>query len=165
MIRPGQLFFAIWILCGAANFVGCSKPSTPAAEPPTGRDVSLSENPAPKTPPAPPSNDPYLKAVANHPTLADALDSLNAEYAFDGEGQLSRLALDDIAITDEAMPALAKHSELRALYLFNTLISDTGLAELKALKHLDILVLTGSPVSPEAVEALQTALPNCWISP
>lgn len=162
MIQWGQRETGLLAGLLIAGLLGCGEAPSPSSE--SAETEVPSNKPIPPPPPEiPASNDPYLKALAATSSLKEALNVLNAQYSFNSEGQLTRLALDEIAVTDDSLPALAKHKELRALYLYDTRVTDAGLAEIKPLKQLNILVLTGSPVSPEAVENLRTALPNCLI--
>jgi hypothetical protein len=126
--------------------------------------TNASTQPYPKNkPPKNNSNDPLLNAIRVHGGLKIALESLQADATLDPEGQLYRLGLDSLPITDAALSVIAKQTQLRALYLFDTKISDAGLTQLKTLKELKILMLTGSPVSSAGVDALRMALPNCII--
>jgi len=127
-------------------------------------------NNSPNPPPAtsnPPekSDDPLLKAIRDQGNLKSALESLQADATFDSEGNLLRLGLDRLPATDDALPVIAKQTRLRALYLFDTKISDAGLKQLASLKELKILMLTGSPVTRSGVDQLQMSLPNCVIIP
>ena len=95
--------------------------------------------PNPKSKPPKNSNDPLLNAIQDQGSLKAALETLQADASFDAEGQLYRLGLDRLPITD------------------------AGLKQLEGLKELKILMLTGSQVSSAGVDALRTALPNCVI--
>ena len=111
------------------------------------------------------SDDPLLKAIRDQGTLKSALESLQADATFDSEGNLLRLGLDSLPVTNDALPVIAKQTRLRALYLFDTKISDAGLKQLAGLKELKILMLTGSPVTSSGIDQLQMSLPNCVIIP
>ncbi|MBA3481520.1 MAG: hypothetical protein H0T51_06870 [Pirellulales bacterium] len=100
---------------------------------------------------------------------------------------LKTLYLDRAEVTDENIAALARMSELEELSLTYTSISDEGLARIAALPSLRTLHLTGIPitdaslgslahapwlreiyirwtkVTPDGVERLRRALPNCQI--
>ena len=97
--------------------------------------------------------------------MKSALESLHADATFDSEGNLLRLGLDSLPVTNDALPVIAKQTRLRALYLFDTKISDAGLKQLAGLKELKILMLTGSPVTSSGIDQLQMSLPNCVIIP
>ena len=111
------------------------------------------------------SDDPLLKAIRDQGNLQSALESLQADATFDSEGNLLRLGLDSLPVTNDALPVIAKHTQLRALYLFDTKISDGGLKQLTSLKELKILMLTGSPVTRSGIDPLQISLPECLIVP
>jgi hypothetical protein len=49
------------------------------------------------------------------------------------------------------------------LFLDDTLVTDAGLDELKALLQLAGLSLEGTRVTREGVKKLQQVLPNCYI--
>ena len=111
------------------------------------------------------SGDPLLKAIRDQANLKSALESLHADATFDSEGNLFRLGLDSLPVTNDALPVIAKQTRLRALYLFDTKISEAGLKQLAGLKELKILMLTGSPVTSSGIDQLQMSLPNCVIIP
>ncbi len=113
----------------------------------------------------PPNNseDSLLNAIRDQDSLKAALESLIADVTFGTEGNLIRLGLDSLPITDDALSVIAKKTHLRALYLCDTKISDAGLTQLERLKELKFLMLTGSLVSSAGADALQMALPNCVI--
>ena len=111
------------------------------------------------------SDDPLLKAIRDQGTLKSALESLRADATFDSEGNLLRLGLDSLPVTNDALPIIAKQTRLRALYLFDTKISEAGLKQLAGLKELKILMLTGSPVTRSGMDQLQMSLPECLIIP
>jgi len=111
------------------------------------------------------SDDPLLKAIRDQGNLKSALESLQADATFDSEGNLLRLGLDSLPVTNDALAVIAKQTRLRALYLFDTKISDAGLKQLAGLKELKILMLTGSSVTQSGVDPLQMSLPDCLIIP
>jgi hypothetical protein len=133
----------------------------PTPKPPATPNASAQPNPKSKPPKN--SNDPLLNAIQDQGSLKAALETLQADASFDAEGQLYRLGLDRLPITDAALSVIAQQTQLRALYLFDTKITDAGLKQLEGLKELKILMLTGSQVSSAGVDALRTALPNCVI--
>ena len=67
------------------------------------------------------------------------------------EEQLVWLNLSHSGITDQQMNALSQLSNLRALYLNNTSISDTGLSRLLPLGELRWLSLVGTGATDESV--------------
>ena len=111
------------------------------------------------------SDDSLLKAIRDQGNLKSALESLQADATFDSEGNLLRLGLDSLPVTNDALAVIAKQTRLRALYLFDTKISDAGLKQLAGLKELKILMLTGSSVTQFGVDPLQMSLPVCLIIP
>ena len=121
--------------------------------------------PDPKSNPTENPGDPLLKAIRDQGNLKSALESLHADATFDSEGNLLRLGLDSLPVTNDALPVIAKQTRLRALYLFDTKISDAGLKQLAGLKELKILMLTGSPVTSSGIDQLQMSLPDCVIIP
>ena len=111
------------------------------------------------------SGDPLQKAIRDQGNLKSALESLHADATFDSEDNLLRLGLDSLPVTDDALPIIAKQTRIRALYLFDTKISDVGLKQLAGMKELSILMLTGTPVTRSGVDQLQMSLPECLIIP
>ena len=73
--------------------------------------------------------------------------------------ELEFLFLDGTAVTD--VTPLEKMSQLWFLDLERTNVEDV--APLDGLYRLDTLLLSGTPVSAQAIAALQEALPNCDI--
>jgi len=121
--------------------------------------------PNPTSNPPANSGDPLLKAIRAQGNLIAALESLHADATFDSEDNLLRLGLDSLPVTDDALPIIAKQTRIRALYLFDTKISDVGLKQLAGMKELSILMLTGTPVTRSGVDQLQMSLPECLIIP
>ena len=74
-------------------------------------------------------------------------------------GQLDFLELDGTAVTDLA--PLGEMPQIRFLNLERTKVEN--ITPLARLQGLTMLLLSGTPVSPQAVESLQHALPNCNI--
>ncbi|HEY8550367.1 MAG TPA: c-type cytochrome domain-containing protein [Vicinamibacterales bacterium] len=68
--------------------------------------------------------------------------------------QVLWLDLGGTAVTDAAMPAVARLPHLTRLHLQRTAITDAGLAHLKGLAHLEYLNLYGTRVTDEGLNAL-----------
>lgn len=75
------------------------------------------------------------------------------------KAQLIWLKLGNTKISDDALPAVAKLSNLTRLYLENTGITDAGLEKLKALSQLQYLNLVGTKITASGVLQL-TGLKN-----
>ncbi len=71
---------------------------------------------------------------------------------------LQSLRLDGTAVTDAGMPALATLQQLTALNLNQTRISDQALGTLRRLKSLQKIYLWDTAVTADGVSALQAAL-------
>lgn len=69
--------------------------------------------------------------------------------------QLISLNLANTAITDAAMPVVAKLENLKKLHLNHTAISDNGLAQLKKNSRLQYLNLVGTKITLNGVSALK----------
>lgn len=161
-----------FLLCGSVIAgllsVGCGKQTSPA---PTGPQTKGNVNPATNSPavkkkdttPPKDSNDPLLKAIRGKGGLKAALESLGAAFTFDAETKLTRLSLDEVALTDDALTEIGKQTKLESLYLFDTKITDAGLKHLENLAALRILYLPGTGVTDGGVAALEKALPQCVI--
>jgi len=67
-------------------------------------------------------------------------------------------------VTDAAMKNVKGLKNLRELNLSGTKITDTGLEELKELKNLRELILDGTRVTDAGVEDLKKALPQLNVS-
>jgi hypothetical protein len=165
----GGVFFATLVIGGCDSGQNNSNPDPdrvdkdPAPEQPGPTNALTQPNPANHPPEK--SDDPLLKAIRDQGNLKSALESLRADATFDSKGNLIRLGLDNLSVTDEAAPIIAKQTRLQALYLFDTKISDAGLKQLEGLDKLMILMLTGSPVTRSEIDQLQIALPECLIVP
>ena len=133
------------------------------SEQPTSTNAPI--QPDPTSNPPGNSDDPLLKAIRDQGTLKSALESLQADATFDSEGNLLRLGLDSLPVTNDALSVIGRQTRLRALYLFDTKISDAGLKQLDGLMELKILMLTGSSVTRSGVDPLQMSLPECRIIP
>jgi hypothetical protein len=168
-ILIGSLFGALWIAdgCGSGEEVSPSdsdqENNNLTPEQPVSTNALTQPNPTSNPPEK--SDDPLQKAIRDQGNLKSALESLHADATFDSEGNLLRLGLDSLPVTNDALPVIAKQTRLRALYLFDTNISDAGLKQLAGLKELKILMLTGSPVTRSGMDQLQMSLPNCVIIP
>ena len=55
-------------------------------------------------------------------------------------------------------------TQLRHIWLANTLITDAGLPELKKLTHLEELCIDGKLITEPALVDLGRALPDCWLT-
>jgi hypothetical protein len=165
----GSIFFATLVIdgCDSGQNNSNSDPDrvnkNPAPEQPVSTNALTQPNPTSNPPEK--SDDPLLKAIRDKGNLKSALESLHADATFDSKGNLIRLGLDNLSVTDEAAPIIAKQTRLRALYLFDTKISDAGLKQLEGLDKLTILMLTGSPVTSSEIDQLQISLPECLIVP
>lgn len=106
-----------------------------------------------------------LKSLAR---LSQLRDLRVDDTAVDDEGLvhlagLPLVVLDVSAtrVSDRGLAEIGKLHELQTLRLSGTRISDAGLRHLYQLKSLSTLELTRTPVSHDALEALQAALPDC----
>ena len=118
-------------------------------------------NPTPTQPAA--TLNPLLKAIRERGNLKAALESLNADAIFDAENNLVSLALDEVAVSDDAMKVIGQQTKLRSLFLYNTQVTDAGLKHLTDLTELRILYLAGTAVTDVGAAELEQALPNCVI--
>jgi hypothetical protein len=68
-------------------------------------------------------------------------------------------------VTDEDVKYVAKLSDLRALALCHTKVTDRGLLHLRVLKKLKWLTLVGNPlITEDGVARLKQELPDCKFS-
>ena len=78
-------------------------------------------------------------------------------------GQLRELDLSGTAITDDGLVYLKRLTQLRTLICFETKITGAGLVQLYGLTNLQTLLLSDTRITDEAVQKLQTVLPDCKI--
>jgi uncharacterized membrane protein len=76
---------------------------------------------------------------------------------------LRQLRLAETAVTDAAVETIVSLPALESLNLYGTALTDAGAEKLKAMKTLRSLYLWQTSVSPEMVETLRKALPECQI--
>lgn len=70
--------------------------------------------------------------------------------------QIVWLDLSETAITDKALPLIARFKHLTRLQLDNTAITDAGVAHLQQLRQLRTLNLYGTHISDKGLSALQS---------
>lgn len=112
----------------------------------------------------------HYSVVANDPAFDDAaLAELAAKYG----DRITNLLLQDTAVTDAGLAALAKFPRLHQLAIGHHRwrarpgapapppcpITDAGLAHLRGLNHLDLINLNGLPIPDAGLDALRD-LPN-----
>lgn len=73
--------------------------------------------------------------------------------------QIRSLKLFDSAITDAGLANLSSHTELTRLTLWNVPITDAGLAKLASLNALSVLDLSGTAITDQGLQSL-VKLPN-----
>jgi internalin A len=71
--------------------------------------------------------------------------------------------LDRTKVTDADLKELKELKSLRKLDLTGTKVTDAGVKELKVLKSLEVLFLTGTKVTDEGVKELKAALSGLLI--
>jgi internalin A len=77
---------------------------------------------------------------------------------------LIRLNLDDIkGIDDSVIPHVLKMERLEFLHLGKTMVTDSGLSQIKGLKSLKDLIINNTAVSETALSELQSARPELRI--
>jgi beta-lactamase regulating signal transducer with metallopeptidase domain/Leucine-rich repeat (LRR) protein len=98
---------------------------------------------------------------------------LLAGSAFDDAGcrrlpellpRLAKLDLSRTEVTDAAMTAIGKLSDLTDLKLSKTKITDAGLTQLEPLKKLRMLEISGSRATEKGVVALKAAIPTVQVT-
>jgi uncharacterized membrane protein len=90
--------------------------------------------------------------------LSDAaLQSLDAAV------NLKKLRLAETKLTDASMEVVAKLPALESLNLYGTAVTDAGARRLTTVKSLKNLYLWQTAVSPQVIEELRNALPDCEI--
>ncbi|MGY8650753.1 MAG: hypothetical protein ACKVKM_08110 [Verrucomicrobiia bacterium] len=77
-----------------------------------------------------------------------------AGVKIDNRGRITYLDLSNKAIANADLAAIAKHTQLRELYLAKTGVSDEGLAHLRPLTQLRIISLADTQVTDVALKHL-----------
>ncbi len=77
---------------------------------------------------------------------------------------LEHLFLAKCAITDVGLKSVARYPRLRAINLYGTSITSAGLEFLAELRELRTLLITDLKLSPAAVDALKSRLPQLTVS-
>ena len=78
-------------------------------------------------------------------------------------GSLRQLRLAETPVSDASLDVIASLPSLESLNLYGTAVTDAGAEKLKGMKQLKALYLWQTKVSPEMIEALRAALPECQI--
>lgn len=89
--------------------------------------------------PDPSAGLPEVVETAGEKEAIDALKELGANVALDEQGRAKVLRLTGPKITDAVLEHVARLTELRALYLDGTKVSEAGLAQLEPLGKLEKL--------------------------
>jgi hypothetical protein len=136
MMSSRRLFLAAFV-CAAV--VGCqdnSGQAVPAAAPPADAKILL------------------------------ALDYYEPVYQVDAQGRIIRLRLGWRHLPVAIMTEVGKLSELVALDLYSTTVTDEGLAQLKDLQNLKSMGLGGTPITDQGLVHLEKlpSLQWLWLS-
>lgn len=119
-----------------------------------------------REPPADDGRVASLAPLATHVlwlTLADTAITDGAVPAIARLTNLTRLDVSRTAITDRALPGLAPLAQLEALNLYGTQVTDAGLPPLATLPRLRRVYLWQTAVTPSGVERLRAAAPKLEI--
>ncbi len=76
---------------------------------------------------------------------------------------LESLGLDDTLVTDAAIAKLQSLPNLRELWLTNTQVGDGSLRHLKQMTNLRRLEVPGCKFTPQVLDELEMALPECRV--
>ncbi len=109
------------------------------------------------------TNDPLLQALGQGGSMRAALQSMGVDFQMNASGNLLRLDLSGLPITDAGLARLNGQTQLKALYLFDTQVTGAGLKHLHGCTGLRLLQLTAAPVTDAGVAALEAALPQCVV--
>ena len=77
--------------------------------------------------------------------------------------ELRSLSLQGASVNDDGVAHIVKLTKLETLFLDKSRVTDLGLNSLQNLKSLTLCSVRDLAVSPQAVAALQAALPDCRI--
>lgn len=87
-------------------------------------------------------------------SVTAALESMEAPFFVDGEGNLTHVELGGRAVTDRGLSLLADQVHLKALDLPGTKITDEGMQHLEKLTALETLNLSRTAVTDAGLEKL-----------
>ncbi len=118
------------------------------------------ESPAPPEPPtagaAAPSLTPDEKVLLE-------LDYFEPMYQVNVDGRVTRLRLGGRHLPTAIMTEVGKLTELQALELYGTTVTDEGLAQLKDLQKLRSIGLGATPITDEALVHLAKLQSLQWV--
>ena len=97
-------------------------------------------------------------------TLHEKIEALKTELVALNEDRRNLVEERAKGIDDAAVPFLLKIENLEVLELPETSITAEGLARLSRKKDLKQLFIGGVDLTPEEVEAVRKALPDCLVS-
>jgi len=83
-----------------------------------------------------------------------------------GAGYINSLSFaGDPSPADDDLSHVVVFARLRFLFLHDcTAVTDAGLVHICKLKHLEYLNIKGTQITPQGIEKLKTALPDCYIN-
>jgi len=95
-----------------------------------------------------------LVSLAEATELRDSSGEVIRRVEKDEKGNVIRLVLKEMALSDEQMADLGNLPHLRRLDLYNSNFSDAGMAHLKRCSKLESLVLTKTEVTDSSLDAI-----------
>jgi hypothetical protein len=116
-------------------------------------------------PPAPP--DPATPTLTLDQKVLLALDCYDPMYKVDADGRVTHLRLAGRHLPNAVMAEVGKLTELQALDLWGTTVTDEGVAHLKDLQKLRNLGLGASLITDKALVHLEKlqSLQWVWVPP
>lgn len=95
-----------------------------------------------------------LVSIAESTDLRSSTGEVIRRVEKDESGNVVRLVLKDMTLTEEQMADLGKLSHLRRLDLYQSNFSDAGMPYLKRCTKLESLVLTKTEITDSSMDAL-----------
>jgi hypothetical protein len=92
-----------------------------------------------------------------------ALDCYDPVYQVDADGRVTRLRLIWRHLPAPVLAEVGKLTELRAIDLAFTTITDDGLAQLKDLQNLRSMGLSGAPITDKGLAHLEKLQSLQWV--
>ena len=191
MNRAGNQFLTLLAVVCLAITCGCSKSALPEEEP-AELDLAAAPSslppPLPPPPPPPPPPEPSAEVTDDSDVASDgtvegpqdfsqpqserpltpqearaAIEELGGRVSLDESDKVVKVFLNRTQIGDDQMWMLQYLPEIQVLNLTGTPLTDRGLERVHALSKLQRLYPARTEVTDQGIRNLQQALPNCTV--
>jgi len=145
-----------------------TEPKTPpprvaSLPPPSPRPEILEKTPPPPPPPPPPQPEPPSDQPLTLEQAVAAIEALGGRVSRDDSGRVVKVFLNRTQIQDDQMKLLEVLPDVEVLNLTGTPVTDVGLDCVGALKKLRHLYPAKTPITDDALDELTQALPECKV--